>query len=227
MLPSILQRAMVVSPHCDDAVFSCGAFLDAHPGSLVVTLFAGSPERSQPLTEWDRAAGFLPGDDVMAARRDEDARALALLHARPLWLSFHDSQYQRPASVAEVGRVLREVLDLFNPHALFVPWGLFHSDHRLASDACLALRGVVSVKTWLFYEDALYRRLPGLLPERLSLLRAGGVRARPVALSTREGEARKRAAVGCYRSQLQALATPGRLGYADAFCPERYWLMEP
>jgi len=30
-------RLLVVSPHCDDAVFACGALLAASPGSIVVT----------------------------------------------------------------------------------------------------------------------------------------------------------------------------------------------
>jgi LmbE family N-acetylglucosaminyl deacetylase len=226
MLPATLQRIMVVSPHCDDAVFGCGALLAAHPGSSVATLFAGSPERSQPLTDWDRAAGFRAGDDVMAARRDEDAQALALLHASPLWLPFHDSQYHQAVSSHDLSRALRDVLHVFRPHVLILPWGLFHSDHRLASDACLALRGLVAVHSWFFYEDALYRRIPGLLEERLALLRARGVRARRVTLSPDQGGARKREALRCYRSQLLALATPGRLGYEDALSAERYWLIE-
>jgi len=35
---------LVVSPHCDDAVFSCGDFLVAHPRASVVTIFAGRPQ---------------------------------------------------------------------------------------------------------------------------------------------------------------------------------------
>ena len=33
----------------------------------------------------------------------------------------------------------------------------------------------------------------------------------------------KRRAVACYRSQLRALSTPGRPGFADVFATEGYW----
>jgi hypothetical protein len=72
MLPAPLSNLLVLSPHCDDAVLACGEMLEAHPGSVVATVFAGCPPAGAPLTEWDRAAGFQAGDDVMNARRAED-----------------------------------------------------------------------------------------------------------------------------------------------------------
>ncbi|HEX2055146.1 MAG TPA: PIG-L family deacetylase, partial [Nitrospiraceae bacterium] len=93
MLPGPHQRLLVISPHCDDAVFSCGSLLAAHPGSIVATVFAQGPPPGRPLTEWDRTSGFQVGDDVMMQRRDEDRRALSLVSAQPLWLEFQDRQY--------------------------------------------------------------------------------------------------------------------------------------
>ena len=49
---------MVLSPHCDDAVFGCGELLADRPGSTVITVFAGRPGSGVPLTRWDAAAGF-------------------------------------------------------------------------------------------------------------------------------------------------------------------------
>ena len=70
-----LDRLLVISPHLDDAVISCGALLLADPGATVVTLFAASPaEYTNPLNEHDTECGFQPGDDTMAVRRDEDVR---------------------------------------------------------------------------------------------------------------------------------------------------------
>jgi LmbE family N-acetylglucosaminyl deacetylase len=51
MAPGPFQRLLVVSPHCDDAVLSCGSLLETHPGSAVVTVFAGTQPAGQPLTE--------------------------------------------------------------------------------------------------------------------------------------------------------------------------------
>ncbi|MEX5218815.1 MAG: PIG-L family deacetylase [Nitrospira sp.] len=226
MLPGPLQRLLVISPHCDDAVFSCGALLAAHPGSVVVTIFAAGPPCHDHLTEWDRAAGFEPGDDVMAHRRAEDAKALGLLSAYPLWLDFCDSQYRRSPSIARITSALDGVMQLVRPHSIVAPWGLFHSDHTLASEACIGLRFKYPSRGWFLYEDAIYRRIPGLLADRIALMRACGVHARRVAVAADRDCARKPEAVHCYRSQLRALTSRGRPGYLDAFEPERFWVIE-
>jgi LmbE family N-acetylglucosaminyl deacetylase len=226
-LPGPLQRLLVVSPHCDDAVFSCGELLAVHPGSVVVTVFAAGPSADEPLTEWDRAAGFEPGDDVMARRRKEDARALSLLSAQPLWLEFHDSQYRRTPTSRRISEALGTIIRFVQPHGVFVPWGLFHSDHRLASDACLAVRHTCIQPAWFFYEDAIYRRIPGLLTDRVVQARRAGHYARPITLGGRGDGRRKRQAIQCYTSQLRALTSRGRPGYLDAFEPERFWLIAP
>jgi LmbE family N-acetylglucosaminyl deacetylase len=73
--PKTFERMAVISPHLDDGVFSCGDLLASHPGAAVVTVFAGGPSSSTDIKPWDAAAGFHPGDNVMAARRAEDQTA--------------------------------------------------------------------------------------------------------------------------------------------------------
>src|SRR3954452_17619426 len=89
-----LDRIVVVSPHFDDAVQGAGYLLAGHPGSTVVTVFAGRPP-AYPDTpsEWDALGGFRSGDDVVALRREEDEAALAVLGAEHVWLDFADHQY--------------------------------------------------------------------------------------------------------------------------------------
>jgi LmbE family N-acetylglucosaminyl deacetylase len=227
MAPGSFQRLLVVSPHCDDAVLSCGRLLETHPGSAVVTVFAGTQPAGQPLTEWDRAAGFEPGDDVMAHRRAEDRRALSLLHSDPIWLNFHDSQYQVTVTSGAIQRALRAVIEAVRPHVVFLPWGLFHSDHIITHDAgidvCLSLQN----HAWFLYEETPYRRVPGLLTERLAHTRNRGLRIKRVTLESQGNADRKAAAVACYQSQLKALVSPGRPGFLDAFEEERYWHIPP
>src|SRR5690242_9285281 len=109
MVPSRL-RMLIISPHCDDAVFACGSLLETYPGSTVVTVCAEGPSPDGSLTEWDRSSGFRTGDDAMAVRRYEDAQALSLLGARALWMSFYDSQYRKPTSCSDVVRALSVVV---------------------------------------------------------------------------------------------------------------------
>jgi LmbE family N-acetylglucosaminyl deacetylase len=218
-----MGRLVVLSPHCDDAVFGCGELLAGRPGSEVVTVFAGCPPAGLPLTGWDAAAGFGRGDDVMGARRGEDHAALLVLGARPRWLPFRDAQYGGPLTVEAVASGLAEAILPRRPAAVAIPLGLFHDDHKTTHAAGLRLLGRAPGVTWLLYADAIYRRIPGAVDERLAQLRGAGLDPVPVPPTARRPTALKRRAVACYRSQLRALSSPGRPGWLDALEPEAYW----
>lgn len=97
----------VVSPHLDDAVFSCGVLLASHPGSLVCTVFCGAPAPPQR-TAWDASAGHRDSSAALCARIGEDEQALALVRARAVRLSFLDSQYGSTPTVDELARALTD-----------------------------------------------------------------------------------------------------------------------
>lgn len=222
--PALERPVLVLSPHLDDAVFACGRLLASVPAPTVATIFAGRPPPRAPLTEWDRASGFLPGEDVIGARRDEDRAALGLLGARPVWLDFRDRQYGLAPRPDEIAARLEAVLAHCRPDAVFFPLGLFHSDHHLTYDAALLLLGRHPRLRWYAYEDRLYRRLPGLCEEKIEHLRRVGLAPRPIRFpEAAAAPVRKRRAVARYRSQLRALATPGRPGHQDVFGEEAYW----
>ena len=59
-----LERPVLISPHLDDSVISCGQFLAAHPGTTVVTVFAGVPASyPDPPSRWSVLGGFTAADD--------------------------------------------------------------------------------------------------------------------------------------------------------------------
>lgn len=214
-------RLVVVSPHLDDAVFGAGRLLAAHRGSTVVTVFAGVPEPGLR-TDWDRLCGFADGREAVLARREEDREALRPLSAHPLWLDFLDAQYAPAPERGALVEALRGVLASTPSDTVLAPCGLFHSDHVRVHEACLALRPEFADRDWLLYEDALYRRKPGLLQQRLAALAARGLRTTPVAVplgppSLKEG------AVQSYASQLKAFG-PG--GCDDLGTAERYWRLD-
>lgn len=225
----------VVSPHLDDGVFACGALLASRPGSVVVTALAGGPGAGgrrggglvsgwEHVTPWDAACGFGPGDDVIAARRAEDREALSILGAAPVWLDFPDAQYGPSPPPELLREALARAIEPLRPEAVFVPLGLFHSDHVLVSVAALGLVHERPAHEPYAYEDAMYRRLDGLTEGALARIRSLGVEPSPVDIpAPPDCLARKRRAVQCYRSQLRGLATAGRLGHEDAFAPERFW----
>jgi LmbE family N-acetylglucosaminyl deacetylase len=224
-------RVAVVSPHLDDGVFTCGALLARRPGSAVITVFAGAPAVAGPVTAWDRAAGFRDGDDVIGARRAEDRAALTLLEATPVWLDFCDAQYGPPPKLPAIADALEQALDTTGVSAVVIPLGLFHSDHRLAHDAAIEVRRRRHHLAWVAGEDAIYRRLPGLVDEAVARLQALGMTPRRIdgngiagaGAAAPAAHERKRVAVACYRSQLRALAAPGMPGTGDIDAPERYW----
>lgn len=236
---------LVISPHLDDAVFSCGEWLAAHPASTVVTVFAGMPDPSNQVRDWDRRSGFDDAAHAIRARCLEDDRALALLGARAERLDFVDAQYaaedvgqyrghhesqresqcERAPPHEALTRALAELLRVYRPSGVLLPLGLFHSDHVLVHESVLAACRTHVHLRLVAYEDCLYRCMPGLVQDRLAWLRAKGVRATPAfdVDAGRSSAELKALAVQAYASQLRAFG-PG--GCDDAARPERFWELE-
>lgn len=221
-----LGGLLVISPHLDDGVFGCGELLGAHSDAVMATVFAGIPRDMAHTPGWDAACGFASAREAMIARRAEDRAALELFGATPHWLNFYDSQYGRPPNLGDVTVVLHDIIRADRAQTVVIPLGLFHSDHALAHRAALKLLRQFPERTWLAYEDAIYRRVPWLLQQRLRELNDNEVAATPARCRTGDVD-RKRCAVACYASQLRGLTMPGRLDHEDIFEPERYWRLTP
>jgi LmbE family N-acetylglucosaminyl deacetylase len=97
------HRHIFLSPHFDDAVYSCGGTLGVQVSvglsPLVITIFGGAPEQGTALSPFamdiHRKMGF--SQDVNAAiqtRRQEDAAALEHLGVDYLWLDYPDAIYR-------------------------------------------------------------------------------------------------------------------------------------
>lgn len=214
-------KLMVVSPHFADAVLSCADVLSRNPGSVVVTVYAGAPSPGQRLSSWDSLAGFRNAGEAIRLRREEDQLALFLLDATPLWLDFLATQYGRSPEPDRVADALSAAIDAELPDAVLVPLGLFHDDHRLASEAGLSLVDRFPRLRWIAYADALYRTIEQLCEQRLEQLRARGWLLQP--MLGPPPSAAKRHAVSCYDSRLRALAAPGQIAIEAAFEREQYW----
>lgn len=215
------SRILVISPHFDDAVFSCGAWIASIGGARVCTVFAGCPD-ADVATDWDRQCGFSDARQAMRERIAEDDRALEVLGATGERLNFLDAQYVPygdAPTVDAVERALGTIIRSSEPATLVIPLGLYHSDHVLVHAACRdawrSSRGLACIA----YEDALYRRMDGLVQQRLADLLAHGITATPEAGGEYPVQP-KRKAVAAYESQLKAF---GPHGYGDVFAGERYW----
>ncbi|SDE32799.1 PIG-L deacetylase family protein [Paraburkholderia lycopersici] len=228
--PCRAPRLIVVSPHLDDAVLGCGGLLAMCPGSVVCTVFAGEP--SAPVqAKWDTASGFADSHEAIRARRREDARALALCGARPLWLDFLDAQYARYGAMPRVEAIadaLAEQFARFEGYLPVCPFGLWHSDHVLVGAACRSLLRTRRLARYFAYEDAIYRAIPRVLHESFARLEADRLRASAMSAqafgrrSARQIGAVKRRAIRAYQSQMRAF------GHVppDVERAEHYWRVE-
>ncbi len=230
--PDELERIVVISPHLDDAALGCSYLLGAHPGSSVVTVFAGRPTAyPTPLGRWDALCGFVEGDEVHVARRAEDAAAMAVLEASPVWLDFVEHSYlDRPDWIdgARIVDVLEATVRALEPTAVVAPFGLGNPDHDATHDACMLLRERMPEASWFCYEDMGYKHIPGLLAWRIARLFRAGLWPTPAAVPFDVDHERKMRAVQCYPSQLLALEAEWRVGAKLAApAPEQLWRLAP
>lgn len=223
--PCASPPLFVVSPHLDDAVFSCAALLAAHAGARVCTVFAGTPADKRR-TPWDRAAGYDDSTQAMRGRWREDDRALECCGAQPLRLDFLDGQYGPLPDVDALTEALNVEFGLARGSTLVVPLGVHHPDHVRVGEAWVALLRAGLVASCIVYEDAIHRAAPGAVAKRLAALGATGLHATslddtwsPERLGAR-AQALRLDGIGAYESQLRAFGA----GFpADLARPERYW----
>ncbi len=210
------SRAVVLSPHLDDAVLSLWHVLEGGD-ALVVNVFGGEPEPGVA-GWWDGLTSATSSAERVRERRREDAEALALAGVRSVTLDLLDQQYrrngQRPAPAEPLAEHLRGAAVVYAPAGLFI--GV---DHRLVRTAALTLRpdariyadqphaGIWGLPRWVtggagegsLDVDAAWRR---------SLRDAGldpASRRAEVHELGDETFARKLEAVRCYRTQFEAL----------------------
>jgi LmbE family N-acetylglucosaminyl deacetylase len=194
---------VVISPHLDDAVLSCGQLLAGSPGCEVVTVFTAGPPTWNGLTPWDASCGFRAGDDVVAARKLEDAGALALLGARPRWLDLVEGQYDDGTAVDLVADRLARALADVDGGAVVTPLGLYHPDHRKVADAVDLVRATRPDLRWWAYADQPYAGLePASVAARLA---ERGITGGPDAPGPSGLVQHKRAALRRYASQMRPL----------------------
>ncbi|BCY18149.1 GlcNAc-PI de-N-acetylase [Leptolinea sp. HRD-7] len=166
-----------LSPHLDDAVFSCGGLLSylAEQGvpTKIVTVFSEQISDPADFTEYARTlhARWETGDDPYRIRKQEDSNACRLLGAEQVHLGFHDCIYRtlpdgspvvssdeelfgeiKPGEDALIRRVTERIAGITNgKHVCVCPLGLgHHIDHQITRRAA-----EMSLKP-LYYADLPY-----------------------------------------------------------------------
>ncbi|MCJ2144644.1 PIG-L deacetylase family protein [Methylobacterium sp. E-066] len=213
-----MPTALALSPHLDDAAFSCGGLLAslAREGWHVVmaTLFTGSvadPTGFALACQLDKG---LPAEvDYMDLRRSEDVRAAAELGiAPPRHLPFREAPHRGYGSApelfsapraddgiaAQLAPALAALIAAVNPDLILAPQGVGgHVDHV---QAVRALQSLDVQPPILWWRDFPYTVREATPREPLADLFAA-LPVQRMALDP-EAQARKRAACAAYASQI-------------------------
>ncbi|WP_433803616.1 PIG-L deacetylase family protein [Actinomycetospora sp. CA-084318] len=251
MLPAPLDdarrggaRVLVLSPHLDDGVLSCGGLLSTLTGSeiTVLTLFtACSPgPHTRAARSFLRQCAHPDAASLFAARRAEDREVVDRLDARAEHAGHVDALFRRRAVPDAVGRVLPELAHRYPTYRLDIARGrVSRGDRALRAalaadlvarapgiDLLLAPLGVGRHVDHLITRDlgptwpgpvVYYADFPYSLthaPDPAFVRREG---LRPSVVD--EGLDRKDALVRGYRTQVDALFPSGVIPRA----PETYW----
>lgn len=211
------MRALIISPHLDDAALSCGQLMAGRKGVTVATVFTGTPTDPAQSTTYDRHSGFNSAGEAMQARRAEDVQALDILGARAHHLGFIDDQYGQPAGEWDIVHALADLAAKVEPSMIVGPVGLAHPDHHTVRRAFEKLIHP-GVEAWA-YEDMPSRVLfPEEVPDALAWWRGMGHKPELGFIGTGP-ESVKVQAVRAYRSQEWSLRQ-----YRHCYlAPERYW----
>lgn len=211
-------RLLVVSPHLDDAILSCGGLLHDRPGSVVLTVYTGLPQQVDVLTEWDRSCGFHSAAEAMAQRLSENRQALSQIDCTGWELDQVDCQYSTTPdeeTSAMTERLFNAIASI-EPASVAIPMGLFHGDHVRVSDAALMIRHAAPHAAWFAYEDIPYRSIPAVLQARLVQLHARGIVLTPHPYGI--DAAAKARLIAAYPSQLKGLnASAERLAVGECY----------
>ena len=154
-----LSRLLVISPHFDDTVFSCGHLLAAAPGAVVVTVFGGRPETYRHLCARGTptvASGRNPTSWPCVARKTKRR-------------SQRSTQYRSSSTSWRVS--ITDRLDTLHPRSparsptscvaptrprYVLPLAIRHHDHRLTMAAALRVRTPNERRHWIGYGEFPY-----------------------------------------------------------------------
>jgi LmbE family N-acetylglucosaminyl deacetylase len=230
---------LVVSPHLDDAVLSCGALLaqlaDRHRITVATVFTAAAPRPwSLPARRQLRTLGGPDAEDFFAQRRAEDRDVLAGIGAAAVHLGFRDALFRRgprwPAYptfrfdaargriaasdaglAAQVSARVDEITRADEAGVIFAPLGVGrHVDHLITRRAARALAGRTRI---VYYSDFPYSQAAAPEP---GFVRDAGLVPYPWLAGRAENASR----IAGYRTQFAGLFRDGTVPAG----PEVYWI---
>jgi hypothetical protein len=239
---------LLVSPHLDDAVFSCAALVERPEPLDVLTVCTGAPDPPRQ-GWWDAQCGFTSSAESVPARLREDDTAFAGTPHRRANLDLLELQYQEGRTPAEREQLAERVWGWLavNPTGIVsVPAGAGcsqrltarwrrkllrsrcsppqHPDHLFVRNAVLDVLAEAEA-TPLLYEEVPYLWGEPADAEAERAASRRGLRAELVVMEV--DRARKAGRIAAYASQIPQISPPhGRLDDEQTLpATERYWLL--
>lgn len=220
---------LFLSPHLDDAVFSCGGTIHrlVRQGASVtiMTVLAGDPPVDLPDTPIvnNLHERWSAGENPIATRRWEDIEAARALEADVQHRDYRDCVYRTHNNAAlypdedslfgeihaddALPRQLAVEAVMFNTihldlEALYIPLGVgHHVDHQIIRDWGLAIHHHTPGLALKFYEEYPYTKQQGTIKQALNTLNNYEFTAETQMLTGSDIAAKIRA-IACHRSQI-------------------------
>jgi GlcNAc-PI de-N-acetylase len=241
---------LLVSPHLDDAVFSCSAVVERSEAVDVLTVFAGSPEPPRQ-GWWDAETGFSSSAESMPARLREDEDAFAGTPHHRRYLSLLELQYAEGGRSDDEARTIADDVGSWvsenRSGTVALPAGAGcrshplvrrllrllgrpchpprHPDHLFVRDAVLPILQNEPEAKVLLYEELPYHLGGSADREAERVAASGAWHVEPMVLPI--DRSAKAARIAAYTSQVLPLSPlEGRLDDAASLPDEeRYWLL--
>jgi LmbE family N-acetylglucosaminyl deacetylase len=115
-----MKHAVFISPHLDDAVFSCGALMLALQkqgiSCTVLTVFTQADESSQTLSarSFLRQIGYSSAEQLYAKRRAEDMEVLKSMGVKCIHLGEVDALWRKKSKTSGIQKILAAILPEFS-----------------------------------------------------------------------------------------------------------------
>ncbi len=154
-----MSRLIILSPHLDDAVFSCWHMVN-RPNTTVLTVFAGVPKKGTS-TLWDRLCGQADSRIMTLKRREENTEIISQTLASVKYLDFLDNQYRSTKlSPEEITKKIIKSTPRDSSYLVPLAASHFfrHPDHLLLRQVGVILNGLGRKVS--FYPDLPYMGVP-------------------------------------------------------------------
>ena len=176
-------QAVFLSPHLDDAVFSCGGLIaklvESGEHVLIVNIFSENPQQLNRHDEESEVAKFLGVDIMYLGELDAVIRHKSY---RSLLHMFSRIELSDRTRLPDVADKLKTLLEGIRYETVYVPLGIgWHVDHLLTHEIGQRIGEKSKIR---FYEDTPYCLLPRFTEHRLQQL--GAMQIPHVASTARE-----------------------------------------